>query len=197
MADPSPTPVPFAARPYLAAVDRTPRGLGRFDLTSFFAAPGALQAFVADLLVHFAAALPGVDAVVGLDALGFVLAGALGAAADRPVVLMRKRGKLALADDEKVGTGAFSDYAAAREGDKAFEVRRDLLKPGMSVIVVDEWIDSGAQMTAVCCLLEAHDVRVAGIGTLQLKEGKHAAADALWERYDVFAANRSPVVRTE
>jgi hypothetical protein len=55
----------------------------------------------------------------------------------------------------------------------------------------DEWIDSGAQMTALCVMLENLGVMILGIATLQLKEGKSTGGDEVWRRWDVFAANRS------
>ena len=49
-------------------------------------------------------------------------------------------------------------------------------------------------MTATCNLLERYGVVVVGLATLQLREGKALGADKLWERYDVFAANREAKV---
>lgn len=62
----------------------------------------------------------------------------------------------------------------------------------MKLITSDEWIDSGAQMTAACELLESIGASVVGIGTLQLAPGRLEIADALADRYDVFAANTAP-----
>lgn len=130
------SPPPLTTRAYLHAVDRTSRGLGRYELTSFFATPGALSSFVADLATHFAPKLPFVDAVVGLDALGFVVAGALAERVGKPVILSRKGGKLALPAEEVVSSGAFADYSVVEKGEKSMEIRRDLLREGMGVLVV-------------------------------------------------------------
>ena len=46
-------------------------------------------------------------------------------------------------------------------------------------------------MTATCEMLEAQGVVIVGIAVLQLDEKK--GAEKVWERWDVFAANRSPV----
>ncbi|KAL1407534.1 hypothetical protein Q8F55_006967 [Vanrija albida] len=187
------TPPPPAHRPYLQAVDRTDRSKGRYELTSFFATPGALDGLLCDMVGHFSGQLPRVDAIVGLDALGFVLAGGLAALTGKPAILLRKGGKLALSGPELASSGTFDDYAAAREGGKALEVRRDLVRRGMRLIVVDEWIETGAQMGAAVRLLESLGAEVAGIGTLHLGAG----ADALWAAYDVFAANRSDEVQAQ
>ena len=48
-------------------------------------------------------------------------------------------------------------------------------------------------MTSTCEMLEGQGVVVIGIATLQLREGKTKGGDGVWDRWDVFAANRSPV----
>lgn len=132
------TPPPPTSRPYLDAVDRNGRGQARYELTSFFATPGALSGFVADIAGHFASKLPTVDAVVGLDALGFVVAGALGQKIQKPVILARKAGKVAMPPEDVVKTGSYADYMAVKAGaaEKELEMRRDLLRQGMKVIIV-------------------------------------------------------------
>lgn len=98
-----------------------------------------MSGFVADLAAHFSAKLPTVDAVVGLDALGFVLAGALGEKIQKPVILARKGGKIAMPRDEVASSAAYDDYTVkkgfAGEG-KVLEFRKDLLRKGMKVIIV-------------------------------------------------------------
>jgi adenine/guanine phosphoribosyltransferase-like PRPP-binding protein len=129
-------PAILAARPYLLSIDRTPRGLGRYELTSFFATPNALSSFTSDTISHFSTHLPSLNAVVGLDALGFVAAASLGERLGLPIILARKRGKIALYDEDVVRTKEFRDYSVEKQGAKGLEIRRDLLKKGMKVIVV-------------------------------------------------------------
>lgn len=136
------------ARPYLRAIDRTSRGLGRYDLTSFYAAPDALGLWVDDIAAYFSRPRSRqdngtdphpsepVDAIVGLDALGFPPAGALAYKLGVPLILARKRGKVPLPEDELYRTEDFEDYSVDRQGKKGLEIRRDLLKEGMRVIVV-------------------------------------------------------------
>ncbi|RSH95061.1 hypothetical protein EHS25_000147 [Saitozyma podzolica] len=125
----------LSARPYLLSIDRTNRGMGRYELTSFFADPSSLPNFVSDVCAHFAAKLP-VDAIVGLDALGFPLAGAMALRLGVGCVLARKRGKLALPKEEIAATDGIRDYSVERAGVKGLEIRKDLLRTGMRVIVV-------------------------------------------------------------
>ena len=131
-----PPPEIISARPYLLAIDRAARGLGRYELTSFFATPNAVSSFVTDIISHFQSKIAQLDAVVGIDALGFPVAGALGDRLGVPIILARKKGKLALQAEDMVRTDAFEDYSVTREGVKGLEIRKDLLRSGMKVIVL-------------------------------------------------------------
>lgn len=115
--------------PYLQAVDRQPRGLGRSDLSPFFASPTAFPSFISDIVDHFAS--KDFDSIVALDAVGFVVAGALAAKVGKPVVLCRKEGKLPLHEEEIARTEELVDYSKKT---KRFEIRKDLLTPGKSLI---------------------------------------------------------------
>ena len=126
----------ISARPYLLAIDRAPRGLGRFELTSFFATRNAVSSFVTDIIDHFQNKISQLDAVVGIDALGFPVAGALGDRLGVPIILARKKGKLALRAEDVVSTDEFEDYSVASQGGKGLEIRKDLLRSGMKVIVL-------------------------------------------------------------
>ena len=146
---PSSSPIPediLAARPYLSYIDRTSRGLGRYELTSFFAHPDSLTLFTSDIILHLSDpsnpsndklqnGIESIDAVVGLDALGFIVAGALGCRLGKSVICARKRGKLALEKDDVIGRD-FEDYSVEKQGVKGLEIRKDLLRVGMKVLVV-------------------------------------------------------------
>lgn len=82
------------------------------------------------MYAYFYDRLDATDAIVGLDALGLPLAAGLAVLADKPMVTLRKAGKLALLDDEVARSQPLY------EGDKVLEVRKDLIRPGMRVIVV-------------------------------------------------------------
>ena len=140
------------ARPYLAAVDRTVRlpAIAKFELTSFFAQPNALQQFSADVIKFFGAGSAKedgsnpVDAWIGLDALGLIVGGALSGMSGLPMISARKEGKLSVPQDNVVRTkltrtflmGTKDEYEVAEMGDKKLEIRKDLLTKGMKVVVV-------------------------------------------------------------
>ncbi|MBU0596136.1 adenine phosphoribosyltransferase, partial [Candidatus Bipolaricaulota bacterium] len=118
-------------------------------------------------------------AVVAIDALGFILGTAIADALGIGLVPARKAGKLPV-PTERV---EFVDYTGQR---KSLEMRRDALKLGMSVLVVDEWVETGAQVTAAIALTERLGARVAGIATICMDRNR--VTDALRRNYAVHTA---------
>lgn len=111
----------------------------KYELTSFYASntsdpeassTSALSCFVRDMYAYFYDRLPDIDAVVGLDALGLPPAAGLAVLADKPLIVIRKAGKLALEAHE------LARSEPLYRGDQVLEVRRDLVPPGIKVLVV-------------------------------------------------------------
>jgi adenine phosphoribosyltransferase len=134
----------------------------RCDATPLFADP---RAFVA-LLDDFAALLDRVhfDLIAGIDALGFILGAGLALWTRKGFVPVRKGGKLPVA----VHRVKFVDYSGES---KAMELRRDAIDPGSRVFIVDEWIETGAQVAAARLIEEQGGV-VAGIGTIHIDDNE-------------------------
>src|SRR5690242_18686811 len=145
-------------RLYLALIDRETSG-NRCDVTPLFADYTAFSALVDDLaaLVEPLA----FDVVVGIDALGFILGTALAMHTQTGFVPIRKGGKLPV----DVDSVECVDYTGQR---KTLELRRDVLKPGTRVLLVDEWIETGAQVRAAIQLIEGQGGVIAGIASLHI-----------------------------
>ncbi len=143
-------------KPYLAKIDTNTTG-NRNDVTPLFADRDSFRQLVDDLARPFLSV--GIDAVVAIDALGFILGTAIAERLGVGLVPARKGGKLPVEAIHET----FVDYS----GDpKALEMRRDALKPGMNVLVVDEWVETGAQVTAAIALVECLGAHVRGIATI-------------------------------
>lgn len=143
---------------YLRLIDTDTPG-PRYDVTPLFTDADAFTALVEDLAARLGA-LP-FELVAGIDALGFILGAALAIHTRTGFVPIRKGGKLPVPADAV----AFVDYLGAR---KSLELRREAIRPGARVVLVDEWIETGAQVQAATALIEGQGGIVAGIATIHM-----------------------------
>ena len=86
------------------------------------------------------------DKIVGIEARGFVLAGALAGRIGGGVVLLRKQGKLPY---EKKRVEYKLEY-----GEDALEVHKDAIRPGEKIIIIDDLLATGGTAEAGCRLME-------------------------------------------
>jgi adenine phosphoribosyltransferase len=160
---------------YLHLIDDTTGG-PRADVTPLFADPAAFAALVRDLAARFDSAQ--VDLVAGIDALGFILGAGLALRLGRGFLALRKEGKLP-GPAQRV---QFVDYTGHS---KALEVRVGAIPAGARVLIVDEWIETGAQVRAAIALIEGQGGRVAGVATIHLDRGP--LTEPLLARYNCQA----------
>ena len=157
---------------YLSLVDRNTRG--RCDVTPLFADRKAFSQLADDLARPFFGS--SIDVVVAIDALGFILGTAIAEHLEVGLIPARKGGKLPVEAIRET----FVDYTGE---EKALELRPDALKPGAAVLVVDEWIETGAQVSAAVALVERAGARVAGIAAISIDSC--FATDTLRSKYTV------------
>lgn len=157
---------------YFALIDRSKLHYKRSDVTPIFADPAAFAALVGDLVAPFRDA--GVQRVVGTDALGFIVGTAVALRLGVGFVPVRKGGKLPV----KKETAAFRDYSGE---EKSLELRADPWPTGTRVLLVDEWIETGAQARAAAELVERAGGVIVGIAAIAFRRNERTAP--LWERY--------------
>lgn len=121
---------------------------GHADVWAVFRDAAALSAVVAALVEPFRAA--GVTAVCGVEARGFLLGGAAAVALGVGFVPVRKAAGLFPGDKVTAETGA--DYRGLRH---TLRMRRDSVGPGDRLLLVDDWIETGHQASAVRSMIEA------------------------------------------
>lgn len=134
---------------------------GRYDVTPLFANPQVYNAIIEDLCQPLLGL--DIDFVMGIDALGFILGTSISHALQCGFVPLRKGGKL----PGPCLTQTFVDYTKQC---KALEIRKGVLQPGMQVILVDEWVETGAQMEAAIKLVESQGARVLHLVSLHVDE---------------------------
>ncbi len=143
--------------------------VGRYDVTPLFADPSVFSNLISDLLRQFSGTP--FEKVVGIDALGFVLAGAIALRAKKPLALIRKGGKLPLRPKELL-RASFTDYSRSR---KTFEMSKSAISRGDRVLIVDEWIETGAQVMAAIRLVERAGGTVVGIAAISCDRNRNTA----------------------
>ena len=93
--------------------------------------------------------------IIGLDARGFVLAGALSADMGRPFAMARKKGKL---PGETISTEYELEY-----GTDELHLQTDSVLEGDRVLVVDDVIATGGTLEAATSLIERMKAETIGI----------------------------------
>lgn len=139
---------------------------GRCDVTPIYADVRAFSNLIEDLARPFEKV--GFNTVVGLDALGFVLGGAIAFRYKKRFVPMRKGGKL----PGLRGTilrKSFIDYSKQK---KTFEMNKGSIKREDRALIVDEWIETGTQVKAAIALIEKQSGTVIGISVLNADRNK-------------------------
>jgi len=114
------------------------------DVTTLFADPRGFRMCI-DQMLHPYAGAP-IDKVVGLEARGFILGGAIAHQLGTGFVPIRKKGKLP-------GTTISQDYKL-EYGEAIFEIHDDAIEAGERILVVDDLLATGGTAEAGIKLIE-------------------------------------------
>jgi adenine phosphoribosyltransferase len=99
-----------------------------------------------------------IDKIVGIDARGFLFAGAMALKLDTGVSVVRKKGKLPYKTKSREYV---LEYAS-----NTIEMHEDTIKPNEKVIIVDDLIATGGTMLATCELVEEMNGEIIGISAI-------------------------------
>ncbi len=124
------------------------------DITPLLADAVAFAATVESLTEPFAG--QGIEQVVGIEARGFILAGAIAHRLGAGFVPVRKGGKLPGAVEQ--------EHYDLEYGSDLLEVHADALVAGARVLVVDDVLATGGTAAATARLVEKLDGHVVGFG---------------------------------
>jgi adenine phosphoribosyltransferase len=137
---------------------------GRCDVTPVFADALAFS----DLIERMLGALKGHDfeLIAGIDALGFILGAALAQRMGCGFLAIRKGGKLPVVCEEL----EFTDYTGKV---KSLALAKGAFREDTKIVIVDDWIETGAQVRAAIALIERQKGSVVGIAAIKIdKPGK-------------------------
>jgi adenine phosphoribosyltransferase len=153
--------------------------IGRYDVTPLFKDPKAFSNLITDMMKPFKKER--FDIIAGLDALGFIIGGAIAHKLHKSFVPVRKGGKLPGIKGTVIRT-SFTDYTKTK---KSFEMNKGSIKKGERVLIVDEWIETGAQAKSAIKLIEKQGGVVIGIAALCAH--KTPRTKILFEKYNCKA----------
>ncbi len=133
-------------------VDFPHEGILFRDVTTLFADPRGFRMAVDQMLHPYAGQR--IDKVVGLEARGFILGGAIAHQLATGFVPIRKKGKLP-------GTTISQDYTL-EYGEAIVEIHDDAIEPGEHVLIVDDLLATGGTAEAGIKLLERLGANIIG-----------------------------------
>ena len=99
-----------------------------------------------------------IDAIAGIESRGFIIASILASKLNKPLILIRKLGKLPF---ETIKEEYDLEYGKA-----SIEIQKDAIKWGQKVLVIDDLIATGGTLNAACNLIEKLGASVAEIAAV-------------------------------
>jgi len=144
-------------KPRIRTVRDWPKpGVNFRDVTTLFQDAGAFRTIVEAIAP--AGAQLGIDLVAAVDARGFLIGGAVAYKMGKPLVLVRKKGKLPFRT-------VAADYAL-EYGMATIEIHADACRPGDRLLIVDDLIATGGTLLAATKLFRALGGEVAGVAAI-------------------------------
>jgi len=144
---------PKTVKDYIRSIPDFPKpGIMFRDVTTLFADPRGFRMAIDQLLHPYAGAA--IDRVVGLEARGFILGGAIAHQLSVGFVPIRKKGKL---------PGRTIEQAYSLEyGEAVMEMHDDVISAGEKILLVDDLLATGGTAAAGISLIERVGAQVVG-----------------------------------
>jgi adenine phosphoribosyltransferase len=128
-------------------------GINFYDITTLLKQAGGLRKTVDALAAQYEGM--SIDAVIGIEARGFIFAPALAYHLNAGFIPVRKPKKLPA---ERASISYDLEY-----GQDTLEIHRDAIGPGSRVIIADDLLATGGTAKAVCNLVEGLGGTVEGL----------------------------------
>ena len=145
------------------------------DITPLLGDPAAFGVAI-DRFAERYAAEP-IDVIAGIEARGFLFAAPLASRLGKPLVPMRKPGKLPW--------DTHSITYSLEYGEASVEMHADAIQPGQRALIIDDVLATGGTVSAAVRLAERAGAEIAGLAFLIELEDLHGR-DRL-RGYDLFS----------
>lgn len=126
------------------------------DITPLLQSPEAMRHIVDLLSERYGGA--GLDAIVAIEARGFLFGAPLAYRLGKPLVLARKEGKLP--------SESFRSEYSLEYGTAVVEMHKDAVTEGDRVLIIDDLLATGGTLAAAAQLVEEAGGRVDSIATI-------------------------------
>ena len=130
-------------------------GKGASDITPLLSNGVAFLNLIKDLARLFNNVT--VDKVAGVEGRGFILGSPVAYEIKVGLIPIRTAGKL----KNEVYSEKYIDYSGK---EKYLEIHQDAIKPGEKILLIDDWLETGATVKAAIKLIEKCEGIVSGIG---------------------------------
>ena len=121
------------------------------DISTLVLRPDAFREVITRLQARYAHT--GLDAIVGIDARGFIFGGTLAYEMGLPFVMARKKGKLP--------ADTICETFQLEYGSDTLEIHRDALQPGQKTVIIDDLLATGGTVGAVARMVRRLGAEVA------------------------------------
>lgn len=152
---------------------------GKWDVSPLTADAVIFRSLIIDLLRPFPRA--SYDKVVAPEAMGWLFGSAAALHARKGLVVLRKDHALPTIRS-RVATTRFIDYSG---DEKRLEINRGALRRGERVLLLDDWIETGAHIVAAIRLIERQGARISGICAISAH--RNAATQHLFAEHNLHA----------
>ncbi|WP_439134130.1 adenine phosphoribosyltransferase [Pseudomaricurvus sp.] len=147
----------FLLKSHLPVIQDWPKpGVQFRDITPLFRNPKAARHITDELVLRYMDS--DITHIAALEARGFLLGSNLAYALNKPLILLRKAGKLPGAVDHLEYS---SEYAQGR-----LELQKDSFKPGDKVLIVDDVLATGQTLYAAAQLIHDQGATITEIATI-------------------------------
>ena len=144
-------------RDYIRNIPDFPKpGIQFKDITPLLKSPDAFGEVI-QKIVQYSSSVT-VDAVVGIDARGFLIAAPLAYHLKKPLIPVRKEGKLPFYTNKIT--------YALKYGNDTLEMHQDAVAIGQNVLVVDDLLATGGTLAATAKLVETSGANVSAMVVL-------------------------------